>query len=63
MSNTSKYVIFGSMAAAGIVAIAAILDFVTDIKPFAGEKLMDTVFLIGAGIVIYLGWDAYQDLK
>jgi hypothetical protein len=62
MSNTSKYLIFGSMAASGVVAAASLMDIFTK-KPFAGQTMMDIMFLVGAGIVIYMGWDAYQESK
>lgn len=62
MSNSSKYMIFGSMGASALVALAAILDIATGI-PFRRQFLMDILFLIGAGIVIYMGWDTYQESK
>lgn len=62
MSNASKYMIFGSMGAAGLVALAAIADMIIK-KPFKGSMLMDIMFLLGAGIVIFMGWDAYQESK
>lgn len=62
MSNASKYMIFGSMAASGLVALAALTDLFLK-QPFRGQTLMDILFLIGAGIVIYMGWDAYQEAK
>jgi hypothetical protein len=58
--------IYGSIAASGLVALAAIADLVTGI-PFgfgSGQTMiMDILFLISAGIVIYLGWDALKDLR
>ena len=62
MSNASKYMIFGSMGAAGLVALTAIADLIIK-KPFKGSMLMDFMFLIGAAIVIFMGWDAYQESK
>ena len=53
--------IIGSMIAAGLVAVAALLDIVLGI-PFAQRIVMDVMFLIGATIVIYMGYDAYRDL-
>lgn len=66
MENAQKRMVLGSMAAAGLVALLAILDLVLGI-PFAGGtstavKVMDILFLIGAGLVAYMAWDAYQDL-
>ena len=66
MSDTSRKMILGSMAAAGIVGVASILDLIIGV-PFdwgAGQTLiMDILFLVSAGIVLYLGWDALQDLR
>ena len=57
----SKNMIFGSMAAAGVVALLSILDMTVKM-PFGGEYLvMDILYLVAAGIVLYLGWDAHRD--
>ena len=57
----TKNMIFGSMVAAGLVAVASILDMVLKM-PFGGYSLtMDILYLFAAGIVLYLGWDAYRD--
>ncbi|MEX0716394.1 MAG: hypothetical protein WD066_07405 [Planctomycetaceae bacterium] len=62
MSKASKQMVLGSMVAAGLVAVAALVDMVAGF-PFAGSMVFDIIFLIAAGLVIYLGWDAYQDVK
>ena len=66
MSDTSRKMIYGSIAAAGIVAVAALADLVTGM-PFcfgSGKTLvMDILFLVSAGIVIYLGLDSLKDLR
>ena len=62
MSNTSKNMIFGSMAVAALVGVAAILDLVMEI-PFAGSMLMDIMFIISSALVLFMGYDSYQDLK
>ena len=55
--------VIGSMAAAGIVAFLSLMDLVIKV-PFAGYSItMDILFLMSAGIVFYLGWDAYKDLQ
>lgn len=59
----SKRMIVASIAAAGVVAILSILDLVMGI-PFAGfSKLMDILFIVSAGLVAFLGWDAMRDLR
>ncbi|MEX0703242.1 MAG: hypothetical protein WD069_14205 [Planctomycetales bacterium] len=62
MAKASKQMILGSMVAAALVAVAAIVDLVAGF-PFARSIVFDAVFLIAAGLVLYLGWDAYQDVK
>lgn len=62
MTNSSKYMIIGSMAAAGLVAVAALIDMFAGV-PFAKQVVMDIMFLLGAGVVIYMGWDAMQESK
>jgi threonine/homoserine/homoserine lactone efflux protein len=62
MANASKSMIVGSMAAAGLVALACLFDLIFAV-PFAGQMLFDILFLLAAGVVLYMGWDAYRDLK
>ena len=60
-SNISKNLVFGSFGAAAIVALLSLMDLVMKV-PFAGSMLMDILFLLSAGIVGYLCWDAYKDM-
>ena len=62
MSQVSKNTIIGSMAVAGLVAVLALLDIFTKM-PFAGQITMDIIFIVCAAMVIYMGYDAYKDLK
>jgi len=63
MKDLPKNVVILSMAVAGVVALLALADLIMKV-PFGGEHtfLMDILFLVSAGIVGYLGWDAYKDL-
>lgn len=57
-----KNLLLGSMIAAGLVALLAIADLAMGI-PFSGySMMMDLMFLISAGIVMYMGWDCYKDM-
>ncbi len=59
----SKRMIIGAMIAAGAVALLSLSDLIIGV-PFAGySKLMDIMFICSSALVIYLGWDAYQDLR
>lgn len=62
MANMTKNVVVGSMAVAGLVALAAIVDLIVGF-PFSGLIVMDVLFLLGAAAVLYMGWDSYQDLR
>ena len=62
MAKTTKYVIIGSMGIAGIVAILAIVDLIAKI-PFQGQMMMDIMFILGALMVGYMGWDSYHDMR
>lgn len=64
MSPTmAKRMIIGSMVAAGLVALVSILDLALKI-PFSGYSMtMDILFLCSAAIIMYLGWDALQELR
>lgn len=57
-----KWFCFGSMGAAGLVLVLFLLDLVLGF-PFGGSSLIDIFGLITAGIVFFLGFDAYRDLN
>lgn len=61
-SRFMKRMIMGSMGAAGFVVLLAIADLALKI-PFGGYSMgMDIMFLLAAGIVLYMGYDTYRDL-
>ncbi len=60
-TNLAKNMIFGSFGVAGFVAILALLDLILGV-PFAHSTTMDILFILSAGIVGYLGWDAFKDM-
>ena len=62
MAKTTKRVVVGSMVAAGIVGLMAIIDLFTGV-PFSRKIMMDILFLISAAVVIYMGYDTMQDLS
>ncbi len=62
MSGLSKKVIFGSIGAAGLVGVLAIVDVIIGF-PFKGQMTMDILFLLAAAAIGYMAYDAYQDLK
>ena len=56
MANMTKNVIIGSMGIAGIVALLSIVDLIVGF-PFQGQMLMDLMFIAGAAMVGYMGWE------
>jgi len=62
MAKTSKNVVIGSMAVSGLVALASAVDLIAG-YPFNRLIMLDIFFLISSGIVSYLGYETYQELK
>ena len=67
MNSVPKRVLQASIGLMGLVGVAAIIDFVTGGWVFASQSMsgyiMDVLFLIGAGIVIYLAIDALAEQR
>lgn len=61
MTGMTKKMVFGSMIASGLVALLAVLDLVLGI-PFAGQMVMDIMFLIAAALIAYMGYETYKEL-
>ena len=59
----TKKLVFGSMGAAGIVALASICDMAVGF-PFAKySMLMDILYLLASGVVLYLGYETYREIR
>lgn len=56
-----KRMVLAAMIAAGLVAVAAILDMAIGI-PFRRAMVMDILFTISAGVVLYLSWETYREM-
>jgi len=57
----TKNMIFAAMGAAGLVALAAIADVALKM-PFGGYSIvMDVLYLLGAAVVLYMGYDTFRD--
>jgi hypothetical protein len=57
-----KWLCFGSMGVAGLLALLFLLDVVSGI-PFGGTVVVDIVGLLAAGVVLYLAYDALKDVR
>ncbi len=60
MSKRIKQMLLGSMAASGLVAVTAIADLIIHI-PYAGSMVFDILFLISAGIIVYMGYEVLKE--
>ena len=58
-----KKMIFGAMGAAGAVALLSIVDLVFKV-PFGGYSIvMDIMYLLAAGVVLYMGYETHREMK
>lgn len=62
MAVKARNVVFGSIGVAGAMGLAAILDLVLGI-PFGGQMVLDIMFILAAGLVIYMGVDCLKEIK
>jgi hypothetical protein len=61
--SMEKWLCWTSMGVSGGLLLLFLLDLFLGI-PFAGlNKFVDVVCVLAAGVVLYLSWDAYQDLR
>ena len=58
-----KWLCWASMGVSGVLLLLFLLDLVVK-TPFGGlSKIVDVLAVISCGVVLYLGWDAFQDLR
>ena len=58
-----KYLCFGSMGVAGLMLVLFIADLTIG-KPFSKiDSWVDILGAVASGIVGYLSWEAYRDLR
>ncbi|HYT94662.1 MAG TPA: hypothetical protein VEL76_38455 [Gemmataceae bacterium] len=61
--SMEKWMCWASMGVAGFLLLLFLLDLVVRF-PFGGlNRLVDVLAVISCGVVLYLGWDAFQDLR
>jgi hypothetical protein len=66
MSSLPKRILYLSMGLAGVVAVACVADLVmppTVNFVFGRSMVLDVIFLVAAGLVIYLSVDALREQK
>jgi hypothetical protein len=61
--SMEKWLCWGSMGVAGLLLLLFVLDLATGI-PFSGvSKVVDVFGAVTSGLICYLAWDAYKDLR
>ena len=62
-ASMEKWLCLTSMAIAGIVLIAFVLDLVLKL-PFGGLSItVDIVTILAAGLIGYLGWESFREQR
>ncbi|MBL8818358.1 MAG: hypothetical protein JNL58_20190 [Planctomyces sp.] len=62
MAGKARNIVIGSMGVAGLMALFAVLDMALQF-PFGAQMTLDIMFLLAAGLVIYMGIDCLKDAK
>lgn len=58
-----KWLCWGSMGVSGVLLLLFLLDLITGF-PFGKLSLaVDLLGIVSCLLVLYLGWDAFQDLR
>ena len=60
MSNVSRYLVIVALVLAGIVGVSDALDLAIAI-PYGRQIVLDVMFLIGAGLIGYMGYETFKD--
>ena len=61
--SMEKRLCYGSMGVSGFLLLLFLLDLVLGF-PFGGINIfVDIVGILASGLVLYLAWDAFKDLR
>jgi hypothetical protein len=61
--SMEKWLCWGSMGVAGLLLLLFLLDLVLSF-PFGGiSKVVDVLIVLSCGVVLYLAYDAFRDLR
>lgn len=60
--ETEKWLCYGAMGAAGLVAVIFLLDIVAQL--LGGQSvILDVMFIIGAALVLWQGFETSRELR
>ena len=61
--SMEKWLCWGSMGVSGFLLLLFLLDLTIKV-PFGGlSSVVDILAMLACGVVLYLGWDAFKDLR
>ncbi len=61
--SMEKWFCWGSMGVAGLLLLLFVLDLFLGV-PFGGIwKVVDVILILASGLVLYLAYDAFRDIK
>jgi hypothetical protein len=61
--SMEKWFCWGSMGVAGLLLLLFVLDLFLGV-PFGGIwKAVDVILILASGLVLYLAYDAFRDIK
>jgi len=58
-----KWLCWASMGVAGLLLLLFLLDVITGIPFSKLDIVVDIIGILACAIVLYLGWDAYRDVR
>ncbi len=60
MSKQIKRMLLASMVASGLVAVTAVVDLILGI-PYSRAMIFDIMFLVSAGIILFMGYEVLKE--
>jgi hypothetical protein len=58
-----KWLCWGSMGVAGLLLIAFLLDMIIGMPFGRLNRGVDVLGIIASGVIAYLGWDSYREIR
>ncbi len=62
VATMEKWLCWGSIGVSGLLLLLFLLDMIVGF-PFGGMTGVDVMAIIACGVVLFLGWDAWRDLR
>lgn len=62
MSAIAQNIVYASLVIAGLIGLTCLADLVAG-APFGGQTMYDILFLLAAGITVYLGIDCLKESR